>query len=157
MKILSKLLIFVLAVAVAAGIVIMCLVLTQDNSITVNLEKEGVTQKELEFSAGGMIPGESKEYTIQLNAKSAGTYFITLSFEGEEGVLNEILDVAVECEEYQASYKLSELLNGTTFEFTCDVSKKADVTISYTIPVETENEAQGATADFKVLLTAERQ
>lgn len=157
MKILSKLLIFVLAVAVAAGIIIMCLVFTKDGPITVNLEKEGVTQEELEFSAGGMVPGESKEYNIQLNAKSAGTYFVTLSFEGEEGGLSEVLDIAVKCGDYQASYKLSELLNGTTFDFACDVSNKANVTVIYTIPVETENEAQGATADFKVLLTAERQ
>lgn len=156
MKTVSRIIIAVLAVAIAVGIAVICIVLTTNNSIKIKLDDSGVTQAELKFSANGLEPTESREYSILLQASSSGTYNVTLEFVGEKSILGDFVDVTVEYEGGKAENSLANLLNGETVEFTCEITKKSAIKIIYTMPEDTGNEAQGASADFDILLTVAR-
>lgn len=156
MKTVSRIIIAVLAVAIAVGIAIICIVLTTNKTIKIKLDDSGVTQAELKFSANGLEPAESREYSILLQASTSGTYNVTLEFVGEKSILGDFVDVTVEYEGGKAENSLANLLNGETVEFTCEITKKSAIKIIYTMPEDTGNEAQGASADFDILLTVAR-
>lgn len=159
MKTLAKILIAFLAVVVAAGVVIMVLEFTKDRGFEMKLEKDGVTSGQFEFSTVGLAPGRdyAKGYNVDLVAKSAGDYWITLSFDGEEGLLSDILDVEVAYDGGKIINNLSDLLNGKTVSFSCNVSKSAQISITYVMPEDAGNELQNTVADFTVTISAERQ
>lgn len=156
MKTLAKILIAFLSVVVAAGVVIMILVFTKDSGFQINLDKDGGSEQ-FEFSASGMGPGQKRGYDVQLKAKSAGYYFITLSFDGEDNIFTDVVDVEVKYEGGKIIKTLSDLLNGETVEFSCNVAKKAKISITYVMSEDAGNEVQGMAADFEVTLTAERR
>ena len=156
MKTVSRIIIAVLAVAIAVGIAIICIVLTTNKTIKIKLDDSGVTQAELKFSANGLEPAESREYSILLQASTSGTYNVTLEFVGEKSILGDFVDVTVEYDGGKAENSLANLLNGETVEFTCEITKKSAIKIIYTMPEDTGNEAQGASADFDILLTVAR-
>lgn len=156
MKTASRIIIVVLAVAIAVGIAVICIVLTTNKTLKIKLDDSGVTHAELKFSANGLLPAESREYSVVLQAKTSGTYNVTLEFVGENSILGDFVDVTVEYDGGKAEHSLAEMLNGETVEFTCEIAKKSAIKIIYTMPEETGNEAQGASADFDILLTVVR-
>ena len=141
------------------GVVLMAITLTSSDeefvkNITLN-DKE-VTKENIEFSANGLNPGETKQYTINLAGSSSGEYAFTLDFvEQQDGALKDYVDVTVWYGEESQTFKLSELLNGRSinFRYTFDTHGKAVIKIAYSIPIEIGNEAQNVTSDFTVTIT----
>lgn len=125
----------------------------------ITLIESDFTHKSLEFSANGLKPGDVREYTINLKGKSSGNYTLNLDFaEVKEGALKNFVDVTLEQGETHYTYKLCELLEGKTVSFTCKigVTNATVIKVIYSMPIETGNEAQNATADFAINLTAEK-
>lgn len=162
MKKLHLILIAVVAVLLA-GVVMLAVVLFNNNEFIKNitLSPDGTTSEKLEFSANGMGPGgKPREYTINLKSKLSDRYIVTLEFEEtEEGTLKNFVNVTLQFgDEEPTTYLLAELLDGQTVTFECNINSGAtfSIKVTYAIPSEVGNEAQGATADFDIILTAER-
>ena len=151
----------VTVVLLLVGVAIWTVVLLTTNNEFVKditLNEKDITHETLEFSAGGLKPGDVREYKINLKGKSAGIYTLKLDFvETDNGALKNYVDVALQYGGKSFTYKLSELLEGKTVSFECHIGTKATVIeLIYSIPQDIGNEAQKATCDFKVNLTAEK-
>ena len=150
------------AVLLLVGAALLAVLMTTPNNNLVQdvtLKDNDVTRESLEFSANGLLPGEARGYTINLKGSSAGSYAVKLEFvEVTDGALKEYVEVTVRCGDQEHTYKLSELLAGTTVEVSCKVKAKETTVIEviYEIPEEVDNSAQSATADFVINLTAEQ-
>lgn len=152
-----------LSAAIIFGIVMVIVQFTANNEFTKNitLTGDGVTQSELDFSASGLKPADSREYTLQLNGDTAGTYAVKLEFsEEEDNGLGEFIYVTCFYQDNSKDeFTLNELFDGRTIEFDCKIenNSKAIVRMVFTIPEEVGNEAQGTDTDFSVTLTAKRK
>ena len=144
------------------GVALMAVLLTTPNNTLVHdvtLDDNQVTHDSLNFSVNGLLPGQERGYTVNLKGTRSGNYAVSLEFvEKNEGALKNYIDVTVRCGENERIYKLSELLGGTTVSITCKVTAAQPTVIQviYTIPQEVGNDAQNATADFVINLTAEQ-
>ena len=149
-------------VLLLVGVAILTVALLTNNNEYVKditLKGNDVTRESLEFSAGGLKPGDVKEYTINLKGKSAGNYTLNFDFvEMDDGALKNYVDVALQYGGKSYTYKLSELLDGKTVSFNCrvGVSNATVIKVIYSMPLSAGNEAQKATCDFRVNLTAEK-
>ena len=152
----------VIAVMLLVGVTIWTVVLlTTDNEFVkdITLKEKDVTRESLEFSANGLKPGDVREYTINLKGKSAGNYTLNLDFvEVDDGALKNYVDVALQYGDKSYTYKLSDLLDGKAVSFNCriGISSATVIKVIYSMPTDTGNEAQKATCDFRVNLTAEK-
>lgn len=125
----------------------------------ITLKDTEITSEILEFSASGLKPGDVREYTINLNGKSAGSYNLNFDFAiVKDGTLKNFVDVTLQQGKSSYTYKLSELLNGKTVSFTCNIgiNSATAIKIIYSMSIDIGNEAQNATADFAINLTAEK-
>ena len=157
----KQILALVLVAAIIFGIIVYLLLSGNDKN---KLLKEvvltnGVTYEELSFSANGLNPGDSCNYTLKLTAKNTGIYGIDLTFiEKKAGGLRDFIFVRVERDNAVNEYSLNELFNGLTIGFNIEISRKIPtrIRIIFEMPQEVGNEAQGAESYFIVNLTAER-
>lgn len=150
-----KIVLIAICVALAfTGVAIWGLVQKSGDELKENttIKIEGETSKTLHANLSGFYPGASKEYTINLSGDSAKDYEISLSFrdDNSEGLKN-YLTVEIVTGEKSIEKSLSELLEGK--EIT--LGKNAtEIKIAYSMPTETGNEAQGASAAFYIDLKA---
>lgn len=156
---------YILLAAIAAvmilGVVILAVVISTGDDFVHNitLAENGRTMQKLEFSVSGLAPGGSREYTLNLKSQVDAHYSIALDFaEQGDGALKNFVDVTILCGEQSHTYSLADLFEGKTTQFDLDIGRgrSAVITITYSMPQSVGNEAQGATADFVINLTAER-
>lgn len=148
--------IIVAVILIIALVVILCLLATTDRPIkNVTLEENGVTNAELNFNARGLHPSESREYTIVLHAKVGGRYGLSLQFDNLTGALAQYVEVELVCDDYSQRMPLTQAAD-TVQSFECDITDKYSITVRFILPEQVGNEAQGAFADFELLLTAQR-
>lgn len=152
-----------LSTAIIFGIVMVIVQFNANNKFTksITLTGDGVTQSELGFSASGLKPADSREYTLQLNGDMAGTYSVKLEFsEEKDNGLGEFINVTCFYEDNSKDeFTLNELFDGKTIEFDCEIENNstAIVRMVFTMPREVGNEAQGTDTDFSLTLTAKRK
>jgi len=124
----------------------------------VTLESEGVTEETFEFSALDLKPGDVIEYKINLNNATEDLYEVSLVFtEEKDGGLKEYVDVELQCGNRKVSKKLKALFEDSNpVKFDCKVGSGEIpvVYVRYIMQESVGNEAQDATADFKIVLTA---
>lgn len=161
----KKNLILVAIVAVIlAGVVLLGVIMINNDEFVTNitLSENGETHETLEFSAKGFHPGEDREYTINFKSPVSDRYRIEFTFEETyDGKLKDYIDVTVSYggSEGWYEYKLADLLDGKTLLFDnviFEAGEEVSFTITYTMPLDVGNEAQKATADFYLILTATR-
>ena len=157
-----KIILPIVAVALLLfGVVLMALTLASPNSSfikDVTLNDDGVEQ-ELEMSANGLIPGDSREYTLNLKGQSTGDYSLNFAFVVlNDGALKDFVKVTLQCGDKSDTYNLSDLLGGqvATLKIKTIAKQTTVVKVIYSIPSEVGNEAQNATVDFTVNLSADK-
>lgn len=118
----------------------------------INVEGE-TTSKTLKATLTGFYPGCTQEYQIGLTGDLADSYNVTLTFRNDkkQGGLENFITVVISTSNFTLEKPLKDLLNGDVIDLGTNASQ---ITISYTMPTDTDDEAQGTTCDFYVDLTA---
>lgn len=113
------------------------------------IEIDGETFRSLSVELTGFYPGSEQKYTIELTSESSDAYEVTLSFrdDDENATLKNYLNVTISAQDVKIEKSLNELLGGGEVSLGTNVS---EITIAYSMPEDTGNEAQGATADFYI-------
>ncbi len=116
------------------------------------IEINGETSKELKAEIKGMYPGKTEEYKISLTGDTVDAYSITLDFFGDNGgELKKYILVGIVTEKGSIEKPLQELLDGESVSLGQGVT---EITISYTMPIDTGDEAQGTSVVFYMELNA---
>ncbi len=134
---------------------------SKNNVISVDIKDEGETS--VFFEDLCMIPGETSEYTVTLGNKGAKNYDVSVSFRENGEKKNSLknyafvrieVDGRIVCDE-----RLSTLLEGEDIVLSVSLSGEdtEDVKITYYLPRETGNEAQGTEVSFELLITASNE
>ena len=131
-----------------------------DESLKLDITVNG--EKEIRFDGLALIPGEEREYDAFFRSDIPGEYVLLLDFveSGDNNALKEFAYARLEvgdsviCDE-----KFSELFDGDPVEIPAYLSKKegCDLKITYYIPAEVGNEAENATADFKIVVSSAKE
>ncbi len=144
---------------VVVGVVVMKAHKDFEKDVTIVLD--GETLKSLDVSLTGFYPGMSKEYVIALKCEAEGEYEVSLSFEKKgTGELQNYIQTEIEVDgERVAMSELKSFFDGETAVFDCNLTKSKSVklVIRYTMPQEVGNEAQGATSDFDLVVSASKK
>ncbi len=157
---LGFIIVLVFLIGVGAGLLVW-LLHSNDNFVQdVELESEGVTTKELAYSAENFLPGDTREYALTVHCAEAGEFSVSFSSKSTgTGVLWQYLDIEIVYGELSKEVAFAELFEGSALNF--DVTLEEEVpmrfTIRYKMPLGVGNEAQKERADFVLLMTAERK
>ncbi len=118
------------------------------------------TSSTLEVHLGGITPGDKVDYTLHLNANRGDGFQVEMQFAGTGNTaLAPYIDVEILLgTETVVSASLADLLEGESASFSADFTntKNVDVTVIYKMKTSVGNEAQGAIADFDVILNSKR-
>ncbi len=155
-------LIIALIVVTMVGIVIgVCNDISEDKlskQKTIVLNEQ--TQTEMEVNLSGICPSMTVSYKINLKANKGDSFDITMDFEKTDtDSLAPFVDVEIRLkDESLDSAKLSEYLEGRqiTFPAKFDSDAEIDIEIVYSMGLDVGDEAQNTTADFNIVLFAER-
>ncbi len=128
------------------------------NEKTIVLNEQPQTEMEVDLS--GICPGMSISYEIHLQANENDNFGITMDFEKTDSdSLARFVDVEVKLNgEKIDSAKLSDYLSGRqiTFPLKFDDTSEIDIEVIYSMGLDVGDEAQNTTADFNIILSAER-
>lgn len=121
------------------------------NKTEINVD--GDTVKELSVNLSDFYPGNTQTFEINLKGNSADDYTVTINFRNDEtsGALENYLTVVISTDKVTIEKSLKELLEGDEISLGKNAS---NIKIHYTMPETVENEAQGATADFYIEVSA---
>ncbi len=129
-------------------------------SETVTVSSDGVAEEALTVQSLTINPGETRECYVFLRSAMDGKFKANLTFEElNDGGLKSYVNVELFLND-QSVYdgSLTDLLLGTpvTFNTDLDATDHTLLKITYKMPVETGNEAQGTTASFDIRLKIEK-
>ena len=124
------------------------------DTIEVDLGKGG----NVDFEDLAMLPGESTEYKIKLKGEVEAECDITLKFKekGDNNTLKNFVYVRIEYEdEVVCDELLADVLDGKRIKLDGDFrdGKRDIIKITYYMPIEVENEAENAEADFSLQIS----
>ncbi len=156
---------------VAFAVLIVCLILLALKHIgpvlpqgifdrtTIVLNEEERT--ELSVSLTDMHPGQTQSYTIRLRAKEGESYTVNMAFvsSGADSMAPFVdVEVSVGGQKVQSA-NLKDCLGGEAVAFptSFEGGRTVDVQVTYSMSAEVGDEAQNTTADFRIVLTAERE
>ena len=132
------------------------------NDITV--VEDGVTESILPVRDLMLNPTESKEYSVNLYCAASGSYYVYLDYEEtEDGGMKHFVDVTVKANDtvvYEG--KLDKLIDDPDeiIQFEGELNAKSKdpfvISITYLMPREIGNEAQGTYSDFDIHLTIKK-
>lgn len=131
-----------------------------DGEIHVQISKDEVVSKDLEFSATDMYPGEKREYTLILKAKDSANYSLVfgLSTDTASGsAFARFVSATIIYEgKERGTAALQEGFDGKTLAMTewIEASKSIEITVVYEMSIDATDEVQGAAADFDFTLQA---
>ena len=116
------------------------------------IEIDGATTKTLKAEIDGLYPGKTEEYVISFIGDDIKDYLITLDFNGDnDGTLKNFIEVEIKTNESSINKTLNELLEGDRISLGTGVT---EIIISYTMPIEVGNDAQGVSVVFYIELEA---
>lgn len=124
----------------------------------ITVVEDGVTESILPIRDLMLNPTESREYSVNLFCRASGGYYIYLDFEEtEDGGMKPFVDVTVKVDgEVLYEGKLDALLAPDAAAVECEAELYADeprvFTVTYTMPRDVGNEAQGTYSDFDLNL-----
>ena len=120
----------------------------------------GYTQS-LDFSGLELIPGESKQYDIDLTTKISGENELEFTFEElSESPLAEYIYFEIKIgDEVLCDTRLDNLLDGRSISYTANmkIGEPIRVDIRCYMPSSVTNDAQGKTADIRLNVTASNE
>ena len=128
----------------------------------ITVVEDGVTETILPVRDLMLNPTESREYSVNLFCKASGGYHVYLDFEEtEDGGMKPFVDVTVKVDgELLYEGKLDALLAPDAKTVDCEVELYAEearvFTVTYTMPRDVGNEAQGTYSDFDLSLKIEK-
>lgn len=134
---------------------------SDDFSEKVVIRNEGIVEEVLEVSNLSLIPGESKEYEVELVSIHEGKFFVILDYnQTENGGLEDYVDVVIMLDGgVLFKGKLSELFNDD-FVVECKTIFVANqpqvLTITYTMDLSVGNEAKNTSSTFEIALRIKR-
>ena len=119
------------------------------------------TAETIRFDGLALVPGDSREYKVELTGKRAVQYSLRIDFaetgesplknfayvrilSGDEVLCDELLATAFEQEELVLPVDINKEIN-------------TELTFVYYLPLDVGNEAKNAVADFDLLLTANKE
>jgi hypothetical protein len=152
------------------GLIVLCIVMmvgvgimlyttvTEDDRNVIDIPLGDGDTKKITFESLALIPGEQCAYDIELDYEVQKQYDLILDFhELEEKTLKDFARVRIE----SAGVSIYDELLATAFEdenirFPVDFAKEMNTAfkITYYMPIEVGDEAQGAEALFELRLTA---
>lgn len=116
------------------------------------IKLDGETSKTLKAEIKGLYPGKTEDYVISFTGDDAENYFISLDFNnGNDGNLKNYIEVEIATNDSTIEKSLNELLEGDLVSLGSGVT---EITISYTMPIDVGNEAQGESVVFYIELEA---
>lgn len=126
-------------------------------AITLSPDEE--PSRELSVTLSDFVPGRTQSTDITLAAANGESFVITLAFtREEESPLADFLTVTISVgDKTIETATLAAYLDGKTIAFDYVATKDETLTISYTMPETVGDEAQGATADFRLDITIARE
>lgn len=130
------------------------------NVIDVRLRR-GETET-LRFEELSLIPGGSSEYVVALSRGGANSYRLNIAFKeiGSNNKLGSFARMRVEVNgEEICDQLLGTLIKSEGLSLPVDFAKSSEVELRFVcyLPLEIGNEAQNATADFEILLSASNE
>ncbi len=150
---LKYILIIISIILTLTGVVLLA-TMKDNNELKENtvIEIDGATTKTLKAEIIGLYPGKTEEYVISFAGDNIKDYLITLDFNGDDdGVLKNYIEVEIKTNDSSINKTLNELLEGDLISLGTGVT---EIIISYTMPIEVGNEAQGESVVFYVKLDA---
>ena len=159
----NMLIVSLLLLSVMAGLLIIFLWDAGDKfPDEIVIRENGVTESILPVRDLMLNPTESKEYSVDLICQATGLYNISLSCEErEDGGMKHFVDVAVLLDgELLFEGALVDLIDGgevVTFQEELDDVDPIVLTLRYSMPYETGNEAQGTFANFDAQVSIKKQ
>lgn len=158
-KKLSYVLIILFVLLIAAGIAIGSVLLNRNGGFSKEITLSGtVVHEELGVSLDGMVPGKTVSYMVSFKGEISQTYDVSLVFTpAGDCTLADYIDVNVTLDGKQLNAgKLNAYLSGDAINLGLSATEKdkSVLEITYTMPAEVGNEAQGASAAFNVEITA---
>ncbi len=126
----------------------------------VEINEDGEAESKFVFRINNMLPGDAHTYTVNLTATAIELHSIKMEFteKGDVSLAKFItVDVLLDDQPIE-QLSLSELLEDNGFELEVDFSEIQNraLSITYTLPLETTDEAQGAIAKFDATLKVSR-
>lgn len=157
-KRLTNLTLIVLSVVILLGVGLIVYFLGADKHV-IKISIAPDESREVLFDELCLRPGESGDYTLRLSSEYAKKYQLTLRFDDQNSSLT-LKDYAYVRMEQDGKTlcdrRLSELFEQEAMKLAIDFTdgENNDIYVSFYMPAEVGNEAQGAEADFKLLVTA---
>lgn len=149
-----------LSVMILIGVILSILFLCEackDEIIYVDLSS-GINSERVKFEDVALVPGEETGYTVRFLSDVSDEYDVSFTFsDGTDGTLNEHLCVKMELGgEILCDKPLNELIEEGPYKTVLSLTrnKYSDVIVTYYMPSETGNEAQSATGEFELFITA---
>ncbi len=151
-----------LVVSILAGVLIVAFFWQRreqgESIFEIELSANGVTQETLEMNDLKLTPGKSEEYTISLLG-GVGEYTLGFAmeqtaFSNMQAFVNVLFFVDGEC---VAQAGLAELFDGkeVSLTHTFSLDEPTEIIIRYEMPLSIGDEAQGTSATFCLVLTAQ--
>lgn len=136
------------ALIVISGVLIVQIATREESGISLTSGGEVVTEA---FSVENLLPGENKEKEYRINIEESGVRLgLTLEEGGESGLLSFLHVRVLFAQDEAYSGALSELLGKTLWT---DAQGDTSVTVEYSLPLDTGNEAKGEKMDIKLTFT----
>ena len=147
------------SVLILVGVSLMIwMIQTEEERNVIEVRLEDGKTKSVHFDGLGLVPGDSCEYTIVLEAQSSKKYDLKLEFvETEEKTLKYYARVAIlSGEELLYDELLVTAFEGDAIVLPVDFTEdmNTELTVVYYLPVTVGNEAKKAEAVFDLLITA---
>lgn len=123
----------------------------------IRVRENGVTETILPVRDLALIPTESRTYEVDLVCAASGMYHIYLTYEEKtNGGMKAFVDVTVKIED-QTIYegKLAHLLDGGEvlhYEGELHATEPMCISVTYHMPYDVSNDAQGTHSDFDIHL-----
>jgi hypothetical protein len=158
-KLFVRILMICLSATILVGVGVMSyFIFISEDTDTIELKITTNGSKTVEFHDLGLIPGASCEYSIALRSDVKGEYSLSIRFTGNgRGTLQNYIFAKLYIDgEIICDRPLHELFDDGNVTFSSHLSKKegADIIVVYYMPEDIGNEAEGATADFNLIIDA---
>ena len=149
-----KFILIIISIILTLTGVVLFTTMQDNNELKENtvIEIDGATTKTLKAEIDGLYPGKTEEYVISFIGDDIKDYLITLDFNGDnDGTLKNFIEVEIKTNESSINKTLNELLEGDRISLGTGVT---EIIISYTMPIEVGNDAQGVSVVFYIELEA---
>ncbi len=161
-KTVSRVLILFICAVTAVGIAVSVWNFTSQEKLTneKTIVIDEKTQTEMDVSLHDICPGMSVSYYINLKANENDRFKALMDFQKTESdSLAAFIDVDILVNGTKiSSSKLSEHLGGKQIEFDANFENTSEIRIEivYSMDLEVGDEAQNTTADFNIVLSADK-